>query len=55
MHGTDDQVVPFPNHGPKAAGLLKNATFKAYDGLPHGMAQTHPEVINPDLLAFFRG
>lgn len=55
MHGTDDQVVPFANHGPKAAGLLKNATFKAYDGLPHGMAQTHPEVINPDLLAFFRG
>ncbi|MCG7348029.1 alpha/beta fold hydrolase [Sphingomonas sp. ACRSK] len=55
MHGTDDQVVPFANHGPKAAGLLRNATFKAYDGLPHGMAQTHPEVINPDLLAFFRG
>ncbi|MBB3911798.1 alpha/beta fold hydrolase [Sphingomonas desiccabilis] len=55
MHGTDDQVVPFANHGPKAAGLLKNATFKAYEGLPHGMAQTHPEVINPDLLAFFRG
>ena len=55
MHGTDDQVVPFANHGPKAADLLKNATFKAYDGLPHGMAQTHPEVINPDLLAFFRG
>jgi non-heme chloroperoxidase len=54
MHGTDDQVVPFANHGPKSAKLLKNGSFKSYDGFPHGMAQTHPDVINPDLLAFFR-
>jgi non-heme chloroperoxidase len=54
MHGTDDQIVPFANHAPKAVELLRNATLKAYDGLPHGMAQTHPEIINPDLLAFFR-
>ena len=54
MHGTDDQVVPFANHGPKSAKLLKNGSFKSYDGCPHGMAQTHPDVINPDLLAFFR-
>lgn len=54
MHGTDDQIVPFANHGPKAAELLRNGTFKAYDGLPHGMGQTHPDIVNPDLLAFFR-
>lgn len=54
MHGTDDQVVPFANHGPKAVDLLKHGTLKAYEGLSHGMAQTHPETINPDLLAFFR-
>ncbi len=54
MHGTDDQVVPFANHGPKSAKLLKNGSFKSYDGFPHGMAQTHPDVINPDLLTFFR-
>jgi non-heme chloroperoxidase len=54
MHGTDDQVVPFANHGPRAVELLKQGTLKAYEGLSHGMASTHPEVINPDLLAFFR-
>lgn len=54
MHGQDDQIVPFQNHGPKAAALLKNGMFKAYDGLSHGLAATHPDIINADLLAFFR-
>ncbi|MEL0212331.1 MAG: alpha/beta hydrolase, partial [Novosphingobium sp.] len=26
--------------------------LKTYPGLSHGMASTHPEVINPDILAF---
>lgn len=55
MHGTDDQLVPFANHAPRAAELLKNGTLKAYEGLSHGMAATHPEIINVDLLAFVRG
>jgi non-heme chloroperoxidase len=55
MHGRDDQIVPFENHAAKAVKLLKQGTLKAYDGLSHGMAATHPEVINADLLAFFRG
>jgi non-heme chloroperoxidase len=46
--------VPFDNHGPKSAQLLKNATLRAYDGLSHGMAATHPELINGDLLDFAR-
>ena len=54
MHGLDDQIVPFANHGPKSVELLKQGTLKAYEGLPHGMAQTHADIINPDLLAFFR-
>lgn len=54
MHGLDDQIVPFANHAPKAVKLLKHGTLKAYDGLPHGMAQTHADTINRDLLAFFR-
>jgi len=28
--------------------------LKTYPGLPHGMAQTHPDLINADLLAFFK-
>ncbi len=55
MHGRDDQVVPFDNHAPKAVDLLKNGTLKAYEGLSHGMASTHPDIINADVLAFIRG
>lgn len=54
MHGMDDQIVPFNNHGPRTVEFLRNGTLKPYEGLSHGMASTHPEIINPDLLAFFR-
>jgi non-heme chloroperoxidase len=55
MHGTDDQIVPIADSALKAHPLLKHGTLKTYDGLPHGMCTTHPEIINPDLLAFIRG
>ena len=55
MHGEDDQIVPFADAGPLSAKILKNATLKTYPGYPHGMATTHADVINPDLLAFIRG
>jgi non-heme chloroperoxidase len=55
MHGDDDQVVPYADSGPLSAKLLKNATLKTYKGFPHGMATTHADVINPDLLAFIKG
>ncbi|MFJ8869463.1 alpha/beta fold hydrolase [Streptomyces sp. NPDC102473] len=51
-HGTDDQVVPYEDAGPLSAELLTNGRLKSYEGYPHGMLSTHPEVINPDLLAF---
>jgi len=53
-HGTDDQIVPYDDSAPLSAELLKNGRLKSYDGLPHGMLTTHPEVLNPDLLAFIR-
>jgi non-heme chloroperoxidase len=52
MHGTDDQIVPYQDAAPLSAALLKNGTLKLYEGLPHGMCATHPEIVNPDLLAF---
>ena len=55
MHGTDDQIVPIADSALLAHPLLKNGTLKTYEGLPHGMCTTHPDVINPDLLAFARG
>ncbi len=54
MHGEDDQLVPIANSAHLAIKLVKKGTLKTYPGLPHGMAQTHPEVINADLLAFFK-
>jgi non-heme chloroperoxidase len=54
MHGDDDQIVPYADSAPLSAELLKKGELKTYQGLPHGMCTTHPEIINPDLLAFFK-
>jgi non-heme chloroperoxidase len=54
-HGTDDQIVPYADSAPLSVRLLKQATLRSYDGLPHGMLSTHPDILNPDLLAFIRG
>ena len=27
---------------------------KVYEGLPHGMCTTHPEILNPAILAFIQ-
>lgn len=54
VHGEDDQIVPIENSAHKAMKLVKNGTLKTYPGLSHGLFATHPEVVNPDLLAFVR-
>jgi non-heme chloroperoxidase len=53
-HGTDDQIVPYADAAPLAVKLLSDGTLKTYEGLPHGMLSTHPEILNPDILAFLR-
>lgn len=54
MHGDDDQVVPIADTAPLAAELLREGVLRVYRGYSHGMATTHAEVINPDLLAFIQ-
>ncbi|MDB5455310.1 MAG: alpha/beta hydrolase [Caulobacter sp.] len=54
LHGEDDQIVPFADSAPLSAKLLKHGTLKTHPGFPHGMCQTHADVINADLLAFFK-
>ncbi len=54
MHGDDDQIVPIADSALLSAKLVRNATLKVYKGFPHGMCTTHPEIINPDLLAFIQ-
>lgn len=55
LHGEDDQIVPIADSALLSVKLLKHGTLKTYPGYPHGMATTHADVINADLLAFIRG
>ena len=54
LHGDDDQIVPIGAAAPLTAKLVKNARLKIYPGFPHGMATTHADQINADLLEFIR-
>jgi len=54
LHSEDDQVVPFADAAPLAAKLAPRATLKVYKNLPHGMPASHPEIVNPEVLAFLR-
>jgi non-heme chloroperoxidase len=55
IHSEDDQIVPYADSAPLAVALLQNGTLKTYKDLPHGLCQTHPELVNPEILAFIRG
>jgi non-heme chloroperoxidase len=55
LHGDDDQIVPIADSALLAVKLLKQGTLKVYPGFPHGMATTHSEQINADILAFVQG
>jgi non-heme chloroperoxidase len=52
LHGDDDQIVPIADSALLSAKLVKRGTLKVYPGLPHGMATSHSDIINADLLAF---
>jgi len=54
IHGDDDQVVPIKASALAAEKLVKNATLKIYAGAPHGLAYTHKDQLNTDLLAFLK-
>lgn len=54
LHGDDDQIVPFHDAGELTAKIVKGAHLKVYPGYPHGMCQTHADVINADLFAFLQ-
>jgi len=54
LHGDDDQIVPIANSAMLSAKLVKRATFKVYQGAPHGLCTTHKDQVNADLLAFIQ-
>ena len=54
IHGDDDQIVPIAGSAHLSAKLVPDATLKIYPGGDHGLAQTHKDALNQDLLAFAR-
>ena len=52
IHGDDDQIVPIGAAALRSSKLVRNATLKIYAGAPHGLAATHKDRLNTDLLAF---
>jgi non-heme chloroperoxidase len=54
VHGDDDQIVPIENSAALSIKLLSNGKALTYKGLGHGLCTTHADVVNPDLLAFFK-
>ena len=55
IHGDDDQIVPIDKSAQLAVKLVPNGTLKVYPGASHGLATTHKDQLNRDLLAFIRG
>ena len=54
LHGDDDQIVPIGASALRTAQLIPHVTLQIYAGAPHGLADTHKERINADLLAFLK-
>lgn len=55
IQGDDDQIVPIDASARASAKLIRNSVLKIYPGAPHGLADTHKEQLNGDLLAFIKG
>ena len=54
IHGDDDQIVPIDLSGRASAALVRGATLIEYPNAPHGLADTHKDRLNQDLLGFLR-
>jgi non-heme chloroperoxidase len=54
LHGDDDQIVPVGAAALRSSKLVTNAALKIYAGAPHGLAYTHRDQLNADLLAFLK-
>lgn len=55
VHGDDDQMVPIADSAMLSSKLVSNAELLIYEGGSHGVAQTHQDRFNADLLEFING
>jgi non-heme chloroperoxidase len=55
IHGDDDQMVPIADSSQLSVKIIENAKLKIYAGASHGLAMTHKDQLNADLLEFIKG
>ncbi len=55
LHGDDDQIVPIGASAMLSSKMVKGAILKVVPGAPHGMCSTLKDMVNEELLAFFKG
>jgi len=52
IHGDQDRIVPFPNSGKRMPDFVKDSKLVVVKDGPHGIAWTHAEEVNRELLDF---
>jgi non-heme chloroperoxidase len=52
LHGTEDRILPFDATAGRLSDLIDDVKVIAVQDGPHNIGWTHPEVVNPPLLAF---
>jgi non-heme chloroperoxidase len=55
MHGTEDRILPFDSTARRLPDLIDEVKLVPVEEGPHNIGWTHPEVVNPVLLAFLEG
>ena len=55
VHGTEDRILPYEATAARLPDLVDNVEVIPVEEGPHNIGWTHPEVVNPLLLAFVEG
>src|SRR5260370_20114157 len=51
VHGCADRILPYAATAARLPALIKALTFVTFEGGPHNIAWTHPDLVNPPPLA----
>jgi non-heme chloroperoxidase len=54
LHGSADRVLPIEATGPRTHELISDSEYVVIQGAPHGLAWTHADEVNAELLRFFK-
>jgi non-heme chloroperoxidase len=52
VHGTEDRILPYESTAKRLPELVADLKLVSVEGGPHNIGWTHPEIVNPALLAF---